>query len=116
MLRPSGDRAGVSPDAPSLNGVRFAVLGIGDRSYDNFCGYAKSLDTRLADLGATRILDRADCEVHDDQPVSHWSDSVVRLTAPAGAISVQEPESTAPAAPEPFTRARPISTRWRCRA
>lgn len=98
-----------SPDAPSLNGVRFAVLGIGDRSYDNFCGYAKSLDARLADLGATRILDRADCEVHDDQPLSHWSDSVVRLTAPPGAISVQEPESTAPAAPEPFTRARPIS-------
>src|SRR6476659_6783723 len=24
-----------------LDGVRYAVLGIGDRSYDEFCGYAK---------------------------------------------------------------------------
>ena len=43
-----------APDAPAVDGVRYAVLGIGDRSYDNFCGHAKSLDGRLTDLGATQ--------------------------------------------------------------
>ena len=70
-----------SPDAPSLAGLRYSVLGIGDRSYDNFCGHAKSLDTRLADLGATRLLDRAECEAYDDQPMAQWADAVLGLMA-----------------------------------
>ncbi|MDG4666499.1 bifunctional nitrate reductase/sulfite reductase flavoprotein subunit alpha [Mycobacterium sp. 236(2023)] len=93
-----------SPDAPTLDGVRYSVLGIGDRSYDNFCGHAKSLDARLADLGATRMLDRADCEAYDDQPMTQWADSVVGLVSSAPAAT----PTTAPAAPVLFTRARPV--------
>ena len=68
-----------SPDAPALDGIRYAVLGIGDRSYDNFCGHAKSIDTRLAALGATRLLDRAECEAYDDEPMHRWADHVAAL-------------------------------------
>ena len=46
------------------------MLGIGDRSYDDFCGHAKSIDGRFADLGASKLLDRADCEAYDDEPMS----------------------------------------------
>lgn len=97
-----------SSEAPSLTGLRYTVLGIGDRSYDNFCGYAKSLDTRLAELGATRILDRAEFEAYDDQPLAHWADSVVDLVA-APATPAVSPQRTAAAAPAVFTRANPIS-------
>ena len=55
------DRLG-APDAPALDGVRYAVLGIGDRSYADFCAHARSIDGRLADLGATKFLDRTECE------------------------------------------------------
>ena len=72
------DRLG-APDAPALDGVRYAVLGIGDRSYDDFCGHAKSLDARLADLGATKMLDRAECEAYDDEPMAQWADRVATL-------------------------------------
>lgn len=117
-----------SAQAPSLAGVRFMVLGIGDRAYDNFCGYAKALDARLADLGATRMLDRADHEVYDEEPLNQWADTVVDLMAqpagpaapvpPATAAAPVAPKSavlTEPVAPAPepapklFTRAQPIA-------
>ncbi|MUL65382.1 molybdopterin oxidoreductase [Mycobacterium sp. CBMA 234] len=102
-------------DAPSLAGVRYAVLGIGDRAYDNFCGYAKSLDSRFAELGATVLLDRADCEAYDDEPLAGWADAVVGL---AGDIVTAEPVTPAvPSSPpkpapkpaKPFTRANPLA-------
>jgi sulfite reductase (NADPH) flavoprotein alpha-component len=90
-----------SADAPALDGIRYAVLGIGDRSYGNFCGHAKAIDGRLAALGATRILERADCEVYDDEPMDRWAEEV---TAIVGVSAVARPSTVA----EPFTRAKPI--------
>ena len=77
-----------SPDAPALDGIRYAVLGIGDRSYDNFCGHAKSIDARLAALGATRMLERAECEAYDGEPMDRWADRVTALLGgqPASAV------------------------------
>ncbi|ORV44972.1 molybdopterin oxidoreductase [Mycobacterium doricum] len=102
-----------SPEAPSLDGVRFAVLGIGDRSYDNFCGHARSLDARLAALGATRLRDRAECESYDDEPMAKWADDVAALlggdsgeTAPSGGGATTITRHTTVA--EPFTRAKPV--------
>jgi sulfite reductase (NADPH) flavoprotein alpha-component len=90
-------------DAPALDGIRYAVLGIGDRSYDNFCGHAKSLDSRLAALGATRMLERTECEIHDDNPMHRWAERVTALLG--GAVStIARPATVA----EPFTRARPL--------
>jgi NADPH-dependent sulfite reductase flavoprotein alpha-component len=100
-----------SLDAPGLDGIRYAVLGIGDRSYDNFCGHAKAIDGRLAALGATRMLERAECEVYDDEPMDRWAEQVATLVAPpAGPASSNGGVSTArpTTAAEPFTRAKPI--------
>jgi NADPH-dependent sulfite reductase flavoprotein alpha-component len=104
-----------APDAPALDGVRYAVLGIGDRSYDNFCGYAKSLDVRLADLGASKMLARAECEAYDDEPMADWADRVTALIRDADAQPDTCAPQPAPAGPrkrpadEPFTRARPLA-------
>jgi NADPH-dependent sulfite reductase flavoprotein alpha-component len=80
-----------SADAPALPGLRYAVLGIGDRAYDNFCGHAKTLDARLAALGATRVLDRVECEAYDDAPMKAWAEQV------AGIVGTDTPP--APSAP-----------------
>jgi sulfite reductase (NADPH) flavoprotein alpha-component len=104
-----------SPDAPALDGIRFAVLGIGDRSYDNFCGHAKAIDSRLAALGATRMLDRTDCEAYDDQPMDRWAEQVTALLGESvepspsnghngGVSTITRRTGIA----EPFTRAKPI--------
>ncbi|MDT5370359.1 MAG: sulfite reductase flavoprotein alpha-component, partial [Mycobacterium sp.] len=93
-----------SAAAPALDGIRYAVLGIGDRSYGNFCGHAKAIDGRLAALGATRILARADCEVYDDEPMDRWAEQV---TAIVGVSALARPARPATVA-EPFTRTKPI--------
>lgn len=96
-------------DAPALDGVRYAVLGIGDKAYDNFCGHAKSLDARLATLGASRVLDRVDCEIYDDAPMADWAEKVVASvgaeTAQPVPIVRQPAEATAPT---PLTRNHPV--------
>jgi NADPH-dependent sulfite reductase flavoprotein alpha-component len=97
-----------SADAPALDGVRYAVLGIGDRSYDNFCGHAKSLDARLSDLGAAKLLDRADCEAYDEEPMAQWAQQVTTLIG----APVAEPVRTAATRTrviKPFTRTCPIA-------
>ncbi len=96
-----------APDAPNLDGLRYAVLGIGDRSYDNFCGYAKSLDARLEDLGASKLLDRTECEAYDDAPMADWADRVTTLVQDS--TTRQLTPATARKVPEPFTRARPVA-------
>ncbi|WP_285031188.1 bifunctional nitrate reductase/sulfite reductase flavoprotein subunit alpha [Mycolicibacterium sp. lyk4-40-TYG-92] len=97
-------------DAPDLSGVRYSVLGIGDRAYENFCGYAKSLDGRFTELGATALLDRADCEVYDDEPLAQWTDAVVELAAPAPQATTAPavPARPAPRPARPFTRNNPL--------
>ncbi|BBZ54704.1 bifunctional nitrate reductase/sulfite reductase flavoprotein subunit alpha [Mycolicibacterium phocaicum] len=100
-------------DAPDLSGLRYSVLGIGDRAYDNFCGYAKSLDGRFTELGATALLDRADCEAYDDEPIAQWSDAVVELaaaapSAPTAPVAPAAPAKPAPKPAKPFTRNSPL--------
>jgi NADPH-dependent sulfite reductase flavoprotein alpha-component len=93
-----------APDAPSLVGVRYAVFGIGDRSYDEFCGHAKSLDGRLDELGATKLVDRTECEAYEDEPMTKWADRIVDLIGGADAVVT----GSAPTVHKPFTRTNPL--------
>ena len=63
--------------APRLEGLRFAVLSLGDYSYANFCKAGADFDQRLQELGAQRVLDRVDCDLDFQSTAEAWQAQVV---------------------------------------
>jgi len=61
-----------SDDAPRLDNVRFSVLGLGDSNYPDFNQCAKEFDSRLAELGATRMHEGVWCDVDFDDDFEAW--------------------------------------------
>ncbi|MES2593928.1 MAG: flavodoxin domain-containing protein [Verrucomicrobiota bacterium] len=82
--------------SPKLEGVLYSVLALGDKNYgDTFCLAGKKLDERLAELGATRIVDRVDCDVDFDDLAKKWSANAFTLLSgseSAAAAAMAPPE------------------------
>ncbi len=64
--------------APKLEGLRFAVLGLGDSSYAKFCEIGRVLDARLAELGGTRLAALGEADVDIDTIAVPWRADVLR--------------------------------------
>ncbi len=62
-----------SDAATRLDGTHFAVCALGDTSYELFCESGKEWDGLFEKLGATRIVERIDCDVDYDAPASEWT-------------------------------------------
>ncbi|MGC3960818.1 MAG: sulfite reductase subunit alpha [Verrucomicrobiota bacterium] len=62
--------------APRLESLNFAVLGLGDKNYSDFCGASKKFDERLAALGAKRVAPRGECDVDYEGPAKSWIDGL----------------------------------------
>ncbi|MFT3663011.1 MAG: sulfite reductase subunit alpha [Gordonia sp. (in: high G+C Gram-positive bacteria)] len=71
--------------APRMEGLRFAVCGLGDSIYDGFCQAAKNLDGRLFELGAQRLVDRVECDVDFQRPADAWLPGALQALADAPA-------------------------------
>ena len=64
--------------APRLDNLSFAVLALGDTSYDEFCEAGKLIDTRFEQLGASRLIQRIDCDVDYEDFASDWLDRTIQ--------------------------------------
>jgi sulfite reductase (NADPH) flavoprotein alpha-component len=74
--------------APALAQLRFAVLALGDSTYEFFCEAGKLLDRRLEELGAQRLLARSDCDVDYEADAARWTEAILgQLQASANASS-----------------------------
>lgn len=79
----------VSADsAPALKNTKFSVLALGDTSYDLFCKAGMDWDRRLEELGATRIYDRADCDVDFEEPAANWISAVIPHMAEGASTTI----------------------------
>ena len=105
-----------SEAAPRLEDVRFAVLALGDTAYDDFCQAGKLIDLRFEQLGATRLLQRVDCDTDYDAPAAAWIEQVLDLLAAeapsAGAMPAAASVAPTPARERPrWNRKTPFPTR-----
>jgi sulfite reductase (NADPH) flavoprotein alpha-component len=81
----------MSDAAPRLDGVRFAVLALGDTAYAQFCEVGKRIDARLEALGGVRTADRLDCDLDFAKIATDWTDKTLAKFTPeesAGATVV----------------------------
>lgn len=57
---------------PRLDRLQYGVLALGDSSYPEFCAAGRQVDERLAELGATRLVQRGDCDLDIDTVAVPW--------------------------------------------
>ncbi|TLY49795.1 MAG: assimilatory sulfite reductase (NADPH) flavoprotein subunit [Gammaproteobacteria bacterium] len=107
----------VGKRAPKLPQLKFAVLGLGDSSYPQFCAIGAKLDARLAELGATRLIARGDADLDiatvaepwGKQALDHARD-VLKSDAPAAPLATVTPLRAAAAAHvSAWTREKPFT-------
>ncbi|ALR77880.1 NADPH-dependent assimilatory sulfite reductase flavoprotein subunit [[Enterobacter] lignolyticus] len=103
-----------SKKAPKLDNTAYAVFGLGDTSYEFFCQAGKDFDSRLAELGGERLLDRVDADVEYQTAAAQWRERIVAaLKARAPAATGVIPASATGAFNEvhtsPYTKEAPLT-------
>ena len=89
-----------------IDGLTFSVLGFGDSSYADFCGFARKLDARLEHLGARRIADRGSCEPDFESTAQAWTDRVAATIHD----KPDSPPTAKQAAQQAYSRKNPLRT------
>lgn len=56
----------------ALQALRYAVLALGDRQYDAFCGFGHQLDSWLRQHGAQPLFDIVEVDNADESALRHW--------------------------------------------
>ncbi len=90
-----------SDAAPRLEHLSYAVLGLGDKNYADFCGASKKFDARLASLGARRLLPRAECDVDYEAAAKGWIEQFWPALGPASAATGGSGAALGPATTTP---------------
>lgn len=97
--------------APKLPQLKYAVLGLGDSSYAEFCGIARKLDTRLAELGATRLQPAGEADLDIETVAAPWRSqaladaraNIIEAASPAPSNVTPLRHASAYSAQHPFT-------------
>lgn len=102
-----------SERAPDLSHLEYAVLGLGDSSYEYFCETGKQLDQRLEVLKARRLFERIDADIDFQQQSLQWTeqilDHVENNQQAAENSSMPKPELKLVSLPSVYSRTHPFN-------
>jgi len=69
--------------ASNLERLNYAVLGLGDRQYQHFCGFARRLHTWLGEHGGKTLFSPVEVDSGDPYALRHWQQQLGLLTGQA---------------------------------
>ncbi|MDT7071852.1 NADPH-dependent assimilatory sulfite reductase flavoprotein subunit [Citrobacter amalonaticus] len=102
-----------SKKAPKLKNTAFAIFGLGDTSYEFFCQSGKDFDSKLAELGGERLLDRVDADVEYQAAAAEWRARVVEVLKSRAPVATPVQSVASGAVNEihtsPYTKEAPLS-------
>jgi sulfite reductase (NADPH) flavoprotein alpha-component len=84
--------------APRLEHLKYAVLALGDSSYEKFCETGRRFDVQLEALGAHRFHPCIECDVDFHAPAQQWMSGIIEELAREHAARVPAPSATPVAA------------------
>lgn len=67
----------------SLDHLNYAVLGLGDRQYQHFCGFARRLHGWLMEHGGSTLFAPIEVDSGDSYALRHWQQQLGQLTGQA---------------------------------
>lgn len=58
--------------AQDLSGLEYGILALGDRDYDDFCGFGRKLERWLQASGAQPMFDLVEVDSEEESALRHW--------------------------------------------
>ena len=92
-----------SDEAPSLSGVNYSILSLGDSSYPDFCQCGIDFDERFKELGAKPLLDRVDMDVDFDDDYAQWNKDLLAIFGAAATADDDDDEEGGVTKKNPYT-------------
>ena len=68
---------GIHSNGFRINGIKYAVLALGDTSYPLFCKAGEDVDRQLNQLGGERLLDLQKCDVDYEGDAEAWFNNLL---------------------------------------
>ena len=72
--------------APRLENLCYAVLALGDSSYQFYCQTGKDFDAAFEKQGAQRLFERVDCDIDYDDAAAAWMEQLLGRVGSAPAV------------------------------
>lgn len=96
--------------APKLPELKYAVLGLGDSSYADFCGIGRRIDARLAELGAARLQPLGEADLDIDSVAAPWRQQA--LAQARGLLDSNAPDAVPAGNVTPLRHTSPAAHAW----